>query len=71
MIDRLYWAAKTYFSSYGVAWFDLELFLKILRYVGLKGQITDRELSKFIYEQAGVKFARTGREGYYFAKLLR
>jgi len=71
LIDRLYWAAKTYFSSYGVAWFDLELFLKILRYVGLKGQITDRELSKFIYEQAGVKFARTGREGYYFAKLLR
>ena len=62
MINRLYWAAKTYFSSYGVAWFDLELFLKILKYVGLKSLVTDRELGMFIYEHAGVKFAKTGRD---------
>ncbi|MET1159626.1 MAG: hypothetical protein ABWW65_01570 [Thermoprotei archaeon] len=69
-INRLYFASKIYFSSYGIAWFDLELFLKILRLIYVKKSCSVKELDNLIKE-SGAKFAKTGREGYYYAKLLR
>jgi len=70
IIDRLYWAAKTYFSSYGIAWFDLDLFEGLIRYIHCRGSVSVGELNRVIPKLSTSRFARTGREGYYFARLL-
>jgi len=71
MINRLYWASKIYFTSYGIAWFNLDVFTKMLKYLGHRGKATVGELNRLLLSETEVKFAKTGKEGYYYAQLLR
>jgi len=70
MIGRLYYAAKVYFSSYGIAWFDVDTFLKLLGFIDSKKVLSTSEMDYFLKKNSQHPFAKTGREGYYFARLL-
>ncbi|MCO6041222.1 hypothetical protein [Thermococcus alcaliphilus] len=70
MISRLYYAAKVYFSSYGIAWFDVDTFLKLLSFIDSKKVLSTNEMDSFLKKNSQHPFAKTGREGYYFARLL-
>jgi len=70
IISRLYYAARIYFSSYGIAWFDLETFLKLLNFIERKRTVNAIELSHFLQKESFSSFAKTGKEGYYFIRLL-
>jgi len=59
MINRLYWASKIYSTSYGIAWFNLDLFIKILRYIELGKVVTDKELNVFLSNTYREKFIKT------------
>ncbi len=71
MINRLYWASKIYFTSYGIAWFNLDVFTKMLKYIGHRRKATIDELNRLLLSETGTRFTRTGKEGYYYAQLLR
>ena len=71
MISRLYWASKIYFTSYGIAWFDLDLFIKMLKYIHSRGVVTSKELNNFILTTYRERFSKTERENYYYEQLLR
>ncbi|USS40375.1 hypothetical protein NF865_08680 [Thermococcus aggregans] len=70
IIGKLFYASKIYFSSYGVAWFDSETFLRLLRFVNTKQVVTPNEIGFFLKATSKNPLAKTGKEGYYFAKLL-
>ena len=71
MFSRLYWASKIYFTSYGIAWFNLDVFTKMLKYIGHRRKATIDELNRLLLSETGTKFTRTGKEGYYYTQLLR
>ena len=70
IIGKLFYASKIYFSSYGVAWFDSETFLRLLRFINAKQIVTPNEIGFFLKATSKNPFAKTGKEGYYFTKLL-
>lgn len=70
IIERPYWAGKIYFSSYGIAWFDLETFINIIRYIYQSESITVDDLDNILPSISRHKFAKTRREGSFFIRLL-
>ncbi|ALV62463.1 hypothetical protein ADU37_CDS07640 [Thermococcus sp. 2319x1] len=70
IISRPYYAAKIYFSSYGIAWFDVDTFLKLLNFIESKKIVSTNEMDSFLKKNSQNPFAKTGKEGHYFARLL-